>query len=256
MWRQITLLRVNDLSVHYGRAIALASVTLEIKSGEFIAVIGPNGAGKSTLLRAISGLVELERGTITYNDEILVETTNSRYRKIRKDRSLMPNEIVQRGVIHCPERRRLFPKLTLEENLMLGAYVYKEETEENYKRMEEVLRLFPALRERMHEEAGNFSGGQQQMIAIARSLMGRPKILMLDEPSMGLAPTIRIEIMEKIKEISQQGTTILLIEQDAMLALKAAERAYILEDGTIDREGRCSDLLNNEYILETYIGLT
>ncbi len=256
MWRQITLLRVDDLSVHYGRAIALASVSLEIKTGEFIAVIGPNGAGKSTLLRAISGLVELERGTITYNDEILVETTNSRYRKIKKNRSLMPNEIVQKGVIHCPERRKLFPKLTLEENLMLGAYIYKEETEENHKRMEEVLRLFPALKERMHEEAGNFSGGQQQMIAIARSLMGRPKILMLDEPSMGLAPTIRIEIMERIKKISQQGTTILLIEQDAMLALKAAERAYILEDGTIDREGKCTDLLHNEYILETYIGLT
>lgn len=248
------MLEVKDLSVHYGRAIALASVNLEVKHGEFVAVIGPNGAGKSTLLRAISGLVELERGSVVYNDEIMVETTNSRYRKVRKDRSLLPHEITKRGIIHCPERRRLFPKLSLKENLMLGAYLFKEEVEENQKRLDEVLDLFPMLRDRLHEDAGNFSGGQQQMIAIARSLMGRPKILMLDEPSLGLAPTIRINIMDRIEEISKQGTTIILVEQDASLALKAAERAYLLEDGAIEREGSCSEFLENKYILDTYLG--
>ena len=250
------MLEIKNLSVHYGRAIALASVNMEIKPGEFIAVIGPNGSGKSTLLRAISGLVELERGTVYYNDELLVETTNSRYRKMGRNKTLLPHEIVKRGVVHCPERRRLFPKLTLKENLMLGAYLFKDEVEENEHRFQDVLDLFPALRDRLHEEAGNFSGGQQQMIAIARSLMGRPKILMLDEPSLGLAPIIRSDIVDRIAEIAKQGTTVLLIEQDARLALSVADRAYLLEDGVIASEGSCSEMIENDYIHETYLGFS
>lgn len=248
------MLRLEDVSVHYGRAIALASVNLEIHPGEFIAVIGPNGAGKSTLLRAISGLVELERGTIHYNDELLIETTNSRYRKMGKNRSMDPHEIVKRGIVHCPERRRLFPRLSLKENLMLGAYLFKDEVEENEKRLEEVLNTFPMLKGRLHEDAGNFSGGQQQMIAIGRALMGRPNILMLDEPSLGLAPVIRADIIEKIKEIAEQGTTILLIEQDAMLALEIAERAYLLEDGSIVKEDSSSNMIEDPYVHDTYLG--
>lgn len=250
------MLEIKDLSVHYGRAIALASVNMTIKSGDFTAVIGPNGSGKSTLMRAISGLVELERGTIHYNGELLVETTNSRYKKMGRNKSLMPNEIVKRGIVHCPERRRLFPKLTLKENLMLGAYLYKDEVEENEKKFQDVLNLFPALKDRLHEEAGNFSGGQQQMIAIARSLMGRPKILMLDEPSLGLAPKIKNDIIERITKIAKQGTTILLIEQDARLALSVAHDAYLLEDGVVASKGLCSEMLEDEYILETYMGFS
>ncbi|MFV2014260.1 MAG: ABC transporter ATP-binding protein [Candidatus Heimdallarchaeota archaeon] len=249
------MLRVNNLSVHYGRAIALASVNMTVNSGDFVAVIGPNGAGKSTLMRAISGLIELEKGSVYYNDELLVESAKSQFKKIGRNKSLLPHEIVKRGIIHCPERRRLFPRLTLLENLMLGAYVFKEEVEENQKRLDDVLQLFPALKERLHEEAGNFSGGQQQMIAIARSLMSRPKLLMLDEPSLGLAPIIRMQIMERIQEIAKQGTTILLIEQDANLALNVAERVYLLEDGSIEREGRCVDLMKDSYVIQSYLGI-
>ncbi len=248
------MLETKNLSVHYGRAIALASVDIRVKTGEFVAVIGANGAGKSTLLRAISGLAELEKGSVFYNDELMVESTKSQFRKIGRDKSLLPNEIVKRGIIHCPERRKLFPRLTLEENLMLGAYVYKEEVEENSRRLEEVLTIFPDIRQRLHEQAGNFSGGQQQMIAIARSLMSRPKLLMLDEPSLGLAPIIRTEIMDKIRDISKDGTTILLIEQDANLALSVADRAYLLEDGAVERKGPCKELLADEYVMQAYLG--
>ncbi|OLS20742.1 MAG: High-affinity branched-chain amino acid transport ATP-binding protein LivF [Candidatus Heimdallarchaeota archaeon LC_2] len=248
------MLETKNLSIHYGRAIALASVDLKVKTGEFVSVIGANGAGKSTLLRAISGLIELEKGKVLYNNEIMVESTKSQFRSIGRNKSLQPNEIVKRGIIHCPERRKLFPRLTLEENLMLGAYVHNEEVEENAKKLEEVLDIFPDLRHRLHENAGNFSGGQQQMIAIARSLMSRPKLLMLDEPSLGLAPIIRADIMDKIRDISKQGTTILLIEQDANLALSVSDRAYLLEDGAVEREGPCKELLKDEYITQAYLG--
>lgn len=250
------MLEVKNLSVHYGRAIALASVDLFVKEGEFVAVIGPNGSGKSTLLRAISGLLELERGKVVYNDEILVESTKSQFRKTGRNKSLLPNEIVKRGIIHCPERRRLFSDLTVEENLKLGGYNYYNDVEEQAKEIENVLALFPDLRDRMNEHAGNFSGGQQQMIAIARSLMGKPKILMLDEPSLGLAPIIRANIVDKIRGIQKTGTTILMVEQDASIALDIAERAYLIEDGAIEREGSCKELSQDSYVLEAYLGFT
>lgn len=250
------MLKIENLSVHYGRAIALASINLEVKEGEFIAVIGPNGAGKSTLLRAISGLIELEKGKIFYNDELMVESTKSRYKKTGRNKSLMPNEIVKRGIIHCPERRRLFHNLTVKENLVLGGYLYYDDTDEIEKELENVLKLFPDLRDRLNEHAGNFSGGQQQMIAVARSLMSKPKILMLDEPSLGLAPIIRANIVDKIREVQKQGTTILMVEQDVSIALDMADRAYLLEDGGIEREGSCEEFLKDNYILESYLGFT
>lgn len=249
------MLEIKNLSVHYGKAIALASVDLNVKEGEFVAVIGPNGAGKTTLLRAISGLVELEKGRVIYNDEILLESTKSQFRKMGKNKSLNPNEIVKRGIVHCPERRRLFHESTVEDNLKLGAYIYKEDNEAVEHQLEDVLKLFPVLRDRLDEKAGNFSGGQQQMIAIARSLMGKPKIMMFDEPSLGLAPLIRIEIIKKIEEVQKQGTTILMVEQDASIALNAAERAYLIEDGFIEKSGQCSEFLKDDYIREAYIGL-
>jgi branched-chain amino acid transport system ATP-binding protein len=247
-------LEVKNLSVHYGRAIALASVDLNINEGEFVAVIGPNGSGKTTLLRAISGLIELEKGKVLLHGQVLRETTKSQFRKMGKGKSLAPNEIVKAGIIHCPERRRLFHALSVEQNLRLGAYTYHHDTEQVEKNLDDVLNLFPILRERLDEEAGNFSGGQQQMIAIARSLMGRPKILLLDEPSLGLAPIIRAEIIDKIREIQQTGTTILMVEQDASLALRVAERAYLLEDGAIERSGTCAEFLKDDYILQSYLG--
>lgn len=249
------MLEVKNVSVHYGRAIALASVDLYVKEGEFVAVIGPNGAGKTTLLRAISGLIELEKGTITYDGKVLVESSKSQFRKIGKTKSLKPNQIVEAGIIHCPERRRLFHTLSVEENLRLGAHTYQHDKEDIEKQLEEVLTLFPVLRDRFNEEAGNFSGGQQQMIAIARSLMGRPKILILDEPSLGLAPIVRNEIIDKIKEVQQKGTTVMIVEQDAKLALNVAERVYLLEDGAIERSGTCAEFFKDNYILESYLGL-
>ncbi|MHA2249662.1 MAG: ABC transporter ATP-binding protein [Candidatus Kariarchaeaceae archaeon] len=250
------MLEVRNLSVHYGRAIALASINLYVSEGEFVAVIGPNGAGKSTLLRAISGLVELERGQVYYHEELLLESTKSQFKRTGRNKSLKPNEIVKRGVIHCPERRRLFHDLTVKENLILGGYTYYDDTEQIDQKLDEVLNLFPDLTERLGEKAGNFSGGQQQMIAIARSLMGKPKILLLDEPSLGLAPIIRADIVEKIREIQKQGTTILMVEQDASIALNIAQRAYLLEDGAIERQGSCKEFLNDEYILESYLGFS
>jgi branched-chain amino acid transport system ATP-binding protein len=250
------LFEVRNLSVHYGKAIALASVNLYVDEGEFVAVIGPNGAGKSTLLRAISGLVELEKGQVYYNDELLVESTKSQFKRTGRNKSLKPNEIVKRGVIHCPERRRLFHDLTVQENLILGGYTYYDDTEQINQKLDEVLNLFPDLTERLDEKAGNFSGGQQQMIAIARSIMGRPKILLLDEPSLGLAPIIRANIVDKIRKIQKQGTTILMVEQDASIALNVANRAYLLEDGAIEPEGTCQEFLEDSYILESYLGFT
>ena len=247
------MLEINNLSVHYGRAIALASVNIQVMEGEFVAVIGPNGAGKTTLLRAISGLIELEKGKVIYNDELILEATKSQFKKVGRGGSLRPNEIVKRGIVHCPERRRLFHDLTVEENLILGAYTFKDD-EQVEKDLQEVLELFPDIAERLDEKAGNFSGGQQQMIAIARSLMSRPKLLMLDEPSLGLAPIIKADIIDKICEIQKQGTTILMIEQDASIALHVSERAYLLEDGTIIRSGTCEEFIEDDYIIESYLG--
>ncbi len=250
----LPLLELQGASVHYGRAIALASATLTVEKGELVAVIGPNGTGKTTLLRAISGLVELERGKIFLQGELIVESTKSDFKVIGKNKSLKPHEIVKRGIIHCPERRRLFTESTVRENLILGAYSI-EDSEEVAKLLEGVLSLFPILGERLEVKAGNFSGGEQQMCAIGRSLMGNPKVLLLDEPSLGLAPMIKENIINAIREIQKTGTTILLVEQDASIALEIADRGYLMEDSRIFLEGSSEELSNNPHVKEAYLGI-
>ncbi len=249
------LLELQGASVHYGRAIVLASVSLIIETGELVAIIGPNGTGKTTLLRAISGLAELEHGRIFFEGKLIAESTKSQFRAIGRSRSLKPHKIVELGIIHCPERRRLFTESTVRDNLELGAYTI-EEREEVEKTMEWVLKLFPFLEERLDEKAGNFSGGEQQMVAIGRSLMGNPKLLLLDEPSLGLAPMIKLDIVDAIKKIQKAGTTILLVEQDASIALEICDRGYLLEDGRIELEGTNEELSNNEHVKEAYLGIT
>ena len=248
------LLELQGASVHYGRAIALASISLTVKPGELVAVIGPNGTGKTTLLRAISGLVELERGIIYFKGKIIRESTKSDFRSLGRNRSFKPHEIVNMGIIHCPERRRLFTDSSIEENLKLGAYRIENKDQIN-QNFEKVLKLFPILEERLFEKAGNFSGGEQQMVAIARSLMGNPEILLLDEPSLGLAPMIKQNILEAIREIQKTGTTILLVEQDASIALEICDRGYLLEDGRVELQGTKEELIKNPHIKESYLGI-
>ena len=245
---------LQGVSVHYGRAIALASVSLTVDKGELVAVIGPNGTGKSTLLRAISGLVELERGKVFFEGQLVVESTKSDFRVLGRNQSLDPHKIVELGIIHCPERRRLFTESSVLENLRLGAYAIRDQ-EVIESSLETVLKLFPVLKERLDEKAGNFSGGEQQMIAIARSLMGNPKILLLDEPSLGLAPMVKQNIVKAIREIQKTGTTILLVEQDASIALEICDRGYLLEEGRIELEGKSEELLNNPHVKEAYLGI-
>ncbi|MFX1513465.1 MAG: ABC transporter ATP-binding protein [Promethearchaeota archaeon] len=249
------LLELQAASVHYGRAIVLASVSLTVEKGELVAVIGPNGTGKTTLLRAVSGLVELERGKIFFEGNLIAESTKSDFRVLGKNRSLKPHQIVEQGIIHCPERRRLFTESTVRENLKLGAYLEKD-SETIDKRMQRVLKLFPVLQKRLDEKTGVFSGGEQQMIAIGRSLMGNPKLLLLDEPSLGLAPMIKKNIVDAIREIQNTGTTILLVEQDASIALDICDRGYLLEDGRIELQGTQEELLNHPHIKEAYLGIT
>ncbi len=248
------LLELEEASVHYGRAIALASVSLTVKPGELVAVIGPNGTGKTTLLRAISGLVELERGKIFFQGKKIAESTKSEFRALGRNKSLKAHDIVKLGIIHCPERRRLFTDSTVRDNLKLGAYSI-EDNEVIAKNMNRVLKLFPVLAERINEKAGNFSGGEQQMCALARSLMGSPKLLLLDEPSLGLAPMVKQAIIEAIRDIQRSGTTILLVEQDASIALEICDRGYLLEDGRIELEGEKDELLNNPHVKEAYLGI-
>lgn len=248
------LLELQGASVHYGRAIVLASVSLTVDKGELIAVIGPNGTGKTTLLRAISGLNELEHGKIFFEGQLIAESTKSQFRMRGRNRSLKPHEIVKLGVIHCPERRRLFTESTVRDNLVLGAYSIDDRDKVD-KTMEWVLKLFPFIEERLDEEAGVFSGGEQQMIAIGRSLMGNPKLLLLDEPSLGLAPMVKLSIVDAIREIQKAGTTILLVEQDASIALEICDRGYLLEDGRIELEGTSEELSNNEHVKEAYLGI-
>ena len=251
-----SILELLDVSVHYGRAIAIAGVTFKIEKGEAVAVIGPNGTGKTTLMKAISGLVELERGKIYFNGKLIAESSKSDFRTIKFNNSLKAHEIVKLGVIHCPERRMLFSESTVEENLLLGAYTIQDE-EVKAKLLEEVLELFPVLKERLHDEASKFSGGQQQMIAIGRALMGNPKLLLLDEPSLGLAPMIKKDILDAIKVINKRNKdlSILMVEQDVSMAFNICERGYVMENGRIRLSGSKDEILANPYVREAFLGL-
>ncbi len=233
------MLRVENIDVYYGMIHAIRDLSLEVNEGEIVTLIGANGAGKTSTLRAISGLNPIKRGEIRYRDT--------------KIDGLDAHKLVGKGISQVPEGRRIFGDQTVEENLLLGAYLRKDKTEAK-KTMEEVFKRFPRILERRKQLAGTLSGGEQQMLAIGRALMAKPKLLLLDEPSMGLAPIIVEEIFDIIKEIREQGTTILLVEQNANLALQLADRGYVLETGGIVLSGDANDLLNNEAVQKAYLG--
>ncbi|HTD35016.1 MAG TPA: ABC transporter ATP-binding protein [Candidatus Elarobacter sp.] len=233
------MLEVSGLVARYGRITALEDVSLSVAEGEIVTLIGANGAGKTTTLRTISGLVRPAAGTIRFAG--------------REITRLAPNEIVRAGVGHSPEGRRIFPRMTVRENLELGAYTRraKHEIAED---LERVLAIFPRLKERYDQKGGTMSGGEQQMLAIARALMSRPKLLLLDEPSLGLSPKLVQTIFEVIRDISARGTTILLIEQNARQALAVAARGYVLEVGRIAHSGPAAELAASEAVRAAYLG--
>lgn len=233
------LLKLENLSVHYGAIEALKNLSLEVHKGEIVSLIGANGAGKTTTLRAISGLERKTSGKILFLGEDLSKVS--------------PSAIVRKGISHIPEGRRIFPKMTVEENLELGAITRKDKVQVQ-KDFEKAYLLFPRLRERKRQIAGTLSGGEQQMLAIARGLLSKPQMLILDEPSMGLAPIIVHEIFDIIKNINEEGTTILLVEQNANLALKISKRSYIIKTGTVETVGFSKDLLAMDDIRKAYLG--
>ena len=234
------LLQVNDLRIRYGASEALKGVNLTLGEGEIVTVLGANGAGKSTLLRAISGLLPVQSGDVRFQDMPL--------------RRVPAYDIVRRGISHAPEGRRVFATLTVEENLTLGAFTRRREKREIKSARERVFSLFPLLKERSRQLAGTLSGGEQQMLAIGRSLMSTPRILLLDEPSLGLAPILVRLIFDIILEINRQGVAILLVEQNARQALELATRGYVLEIGRIAVEGTSEELKSDPRIQEAYLG--
>ena len=235
------MLKITDLKVAYGGIQALRGISLEVPDGKIVTLIGANGAGKSTTLRTISGLVKAASGTIEFNGQDITGKPS--------------NQVLEAGIAQIPEGRRVFPNLSVLENLKVGAYLRKD-ADGIAKDIEWVYQLFPRLKERYWQLAGTLSGGEQQMLAVARGLMSRPKMMMLDEPSLGLAPLVVQDIFKIIGEINKQGMTILLVEQNANMALKIADYAYVLETGTITREGTGLELLNDESIKEAHLGKT
>jgi len=248
------LLEVSNLTVCYDKAMIINGLSMHIEKGELISLVGPNGAGKSTLLKAVTGLVLWEKaakrgtraGDITLTGRVV-------FNGERID-GVAPHEIVKKGLIHCPERRRPFREMTVLENLYAGAFLEKDKNRIRYN-LEKVFALFPRLRERSRQISGTLSGGEQQMLAIGRALMYRPQLLCIDEPSTGLAPLIREEVFEKIREIRKLGITVLLVEQEVSTVFKMASRNYVLSSGKIIAEGTGDQLLANEILRKTYLGL-
>jgi branched-chain amino acid transport system ATP-binding protein len=235
----VALLEIADLVVHYGKALALDDVSLRVEDGEIVGVLGPNGAGKSTLLKAISRVVP-SSGRIEL--------------KGRSLQALPAHRVVGEGVCHCPEGRRLFPELSVLKNLMLGAYL-RRDMDAVHADLERIYALFPILRARSQQQAGTLSGGEQQMAAISRALMGAPTLLLLDEPSVGIAHRLKTEIFEAIRGIRRSGMAILLVEQDARSAVEVADRVYVLEHGRMVREGEAHTLADDDYIRRVYLGV-
>lgn len=234
------MLEIKKLYHYYGKARALEEINLKIEEKVLDAVIGPNGAGKSTLLRVISGLEEPDRGKIEFLGERIDE--------------LKAHKIAKKGISHCPERRRLFPDMNVADNLKMGAFLNKDK--EKYKKLRDfVFEIFPRLKERRKQRAGTLSGGEQQMLAIARSLMANPKLLLLDEPSLGLAPKVKKKIFEAIEMIKKEGTTTLLVEQDAALAMDVSEYLHVLEEGKIEMRGTSEELKREPRIKKIYLGI-
>jgi branched-chain amino acid transport system ATP-binding protein len=234
------MLRFEGVDLHYGSFRALSGVTLHAEPGELVVLLGANGAGKTSIFMAASGIQRPSAGRIRFGE-----------REIAGHR---PAEIVAAGLVHCPEGRKLFPMMSVRKNLTLGAYVHRRDKAGIQRSLEEVFSLFPILEVKQNDPAGSLSGGQQQMVAIGRAMLGRPKVLLLDEPSLGLAPLVVKQVFEVIERINKQGTTVLLAEQNAYSALAIAHRAYVIERGRITLEGDRESLLNNEAVRAAYIG--
>ncbi len=235
----MALLEIDDIHVFYDNIEALKGISIAVDTKQIVALVGANGAGKTTTLRAVSGLLRPHSGDIRLDGESLG--------------NVRPHEIAARGVLHVPEGRRIFARLTVEENLAMGAFARRDRPaiREDKERM---LNLFPRLRERLKQVAGTLSGGEQQMAATARALMGRPRVLLMDEPSMGLSPVLVEQVFETIQTINKQGVTILLVEQNALMALEIADAAYVMESGRIVLTGRGKDLLEDEKVQRAYLG--
>jgi branched-chain amino acid transport system ATP-binding protein len=233
-----SILEIKNLSCHYGKIIALSDVSLSIQAGEIVSLIGANGAGKTTLLRTISGLNSASEGHIIFQDQEITKHS--------------PDKRVRAGIAQVPEGRGLFSVLSVEDNLLLGAYTRRDS--DIQKDLREVYRKFPILQEKRDEYAGTLSGGQQQMVAVGRALMSLPKLLLLDEPSMGLAPIIVADIFSAIMELRDQGVTIFIVEQNAFLALEHSDRAYVLENGSVVSGGNSQEMLHDKSIIEAYLG--
>lgn len=230
-------IKVENLVVKYGNITALKGISFDVNEGEIVTLIGPNGAGKTTTMHAITSIVPTASGRIIFNDE---DITNMETRKL-----------VKRGIILSPEGRQIFPRFSVYENLEMGAYLSQNMIKET---LPVVCELFPILKERMNQKGGTLSGGEQQMLAIARAMMGQPKFLMLDEPSLGLAPLIVAEVFELIKRIRSMGVTVLLVEQNAKMALKISDRAYVLETGKVVLSGTSQELLSSQEVIDAYLG--
>ncbi len=233
------LLEIKDLAVYYGNIAAVQGLTMDVRKGEIVTVVGSNGAGKSTTLRTISGLMKARRGSITFKGD--------------KISGKPGNEIVKRGICQSPEGRRIFPRMTVDENLDLGAFLRTDKDAVAESR-QHVLDLFPRLAERINQKAGTMSGGEQQMLAVGRAMMGNPQLLLLDEPSMGLAPVLVDLIFDTIEKIRDEGTTVLLVEQNALAALRVADYAYVMESGRLKLEGPARQLAEDEGIVNAYLG--
>lgn len=234
------MLKIENLQVHYDKVQVIHDVSLEVNEGEIVTLIGSNGAGKTTLLRTISGIKRASGGSITFMREPIHQMTS--------------HKIVEMGIGHVPEGRHVFPDMSVYENLQMGAFRRKDSQAAIKKDLEHIFELFPRLKERSQQMAGTMSGGEQQMLAIGRAIMAKPKLYLFDEPSLGIAPIIVAEIFKMIKRMNEEGATILLVEQNANAALKISDRAYILETGRIGLEGQSSDLLNDDRVRKIYLG--
>lgn len=233
----MSMLQIDDIHVYYGAIHAIKGVSFEVNEGEIVALIGANGAGKSTILKTVSGLLRPRTGSVIFRDEDITRVP--------------AHKLVNKGLAHCPEGRRIFLQMSVQENLDMGAYIRKDDVSGS---LEEVFELFPRLKERRKQIAGTLSGGEQQMLAMGRAMMSRPRLLMLDEPSMGLAPILVDQIFEIIKNLHAAGTTILLVEQNARAALQIANRAYVLETGNITLSGTGAELAQSDAVRKAYLG--
>ena len=233
------MLKVTDLNVYYGAIHALKGISFDLQEGEIVTLIGANGAGKSTLLNTISGILTAKVGKVEYEDE---DITNG-----------APQKIVQKGIVHVPEGRKIFAKMSVMENLEMGAYTV-EDKQQIHEKMDAVFVRFPVLKARSQQLGGTLSGGEQQMLAIARGLMANPKLLLLDEPSMGLAPVLVEQIFDIIQDINNHGTSVLLVEQNAQMALCIADRAYVLETGNIVLQGDADEVMKDPMVVDAYLG--